>query len=42
MQEVTTGMREKGINRVELIDREEWKRKKLKVKHKRYTNIDAL
>ena len=27
MQEVTTGMREKGINNVEWIDREEWKRK---------------
>ena len=32
MQEVTTGMREKGINNMELIDREEWRRKiKLKL-----------
>ena len=27
MQEVTTGMREKGINIMEWIDREEWRRK---------------
>jgi len=30
LQEVTTGMREKGINKMEWIDREEW-RKKLKL-----------
>jgi hypothetical protein len=27
MQEVTTGMREKGINKLEWIDTEEWRRK---------------
>ena len=27
MQEVTTGMREKGIKNMEWIDREEWRRK---------------
>ena len=27
MQEVTTGIREKGINNMEWIDREEWRRK---------------
>ena len=27
MQEVTTGMKEKGINNMELVDREEWRRK---------------
>ena len=27
MQKVTTGRREKGINNMELIDREEWRRK---------------
>jgi hypothetical protein len=27
MQEVTTGMREKGINSMEWICREEWRRK---------------
>ena len=27
MQEVTTGMREKRINNMECIDREEWRRK---------------
>ena len=27
MQEVTSGMREKGINSMEWIDREEWRRK---------------
>jgi hypothetical protein len=27
MQEVTTGMREEGINNMEWIDREEWRRK---------------
>ena len=31
MREVKTGMREKGINSVELIDREEW-RIKIKLK----------
>jgi hypothetical protein len=28
MQEVTTRIREKGINKMEWIDREEWKRKR--------------
>ena len=27
MQEVTTGMREKGTNNMKWIDREEWRRK---------------
>ena len=27
MQEVTTGIKEKGINNMEWIDREEWRRK---------------
>ena len=27
MQEITTGMREKGINNIKGIDREEWERK---------------
>ena len=27
MQEITTGMREKGIKNVEWIDRKEWRRK---------------
>jgi hypothetical protein len=27
IQEVTTGMREKGINNMEWIDREDWRRK---------------
>jgi len=27
MQEVTTGKREKGINNMEWMDREEWRRK---------------
>ena len=27
MQEVTTGMKEKRINNMEWVDREEWKRK---------------
>ena len=27
MQEVTTGVREKGINNMEWVDREEWRRK---------------
>ena len=27
MREVTTGMREKGMNNMEWIDREEWRRK---------------
>ena len=27
MQEVTTGMREKGTNNIEFVDREEWRRK---------------
>ena len=32
MQKVTTGMREKGINSMEWIDKEEWRRKiKLKL-----------
>ena len=32
MQGVTTGMREKGINNMEWVDREEWRRKiKLKL-----------
>jgi hypothetical protein len=31
MQEVTTGMREKGINNMEWVDREEW-RIKIKLK----------
>jgi hypothetical protein len=32
MQEVTTGMKEKGINNLEWVDREEWRRKmKLKL-----------
>ena len=32
MQEVTSGMREKGINNMKWVDREEWRRKtKLKL-----------
>jgi hypothetical protein len=27
MQEMTTGMKEKGINNVECVDRDEWRRK---------------
>ena len=27
MQELTTGMREKGINKMEWVDRGEWRRK---------------
>jgi hypothetical protein len=26
MQELTTGMREKGINNIECVDREKWRR----------------
>ena len=37
MQEVTTGMREKGINK-EWIDREEWRRKN----KERCASIDTL
>ena len=40
MQEVTTGMREGAINRMEWIDREEWKRKrKLKYQAQKYVKI---
>ena len=36
MQEVTSGMREKEINNLEWVDREEWRRKmKLKVQAQR-------
>ena len=28
MQEVTTGMKDNGINNVKWVDREEWKRKR--------------
>ena len=31
MHEVTTGLREKGINSMELIEREEWRRE-IKIK----------
>ena len=37
MQVVTTGMREKGINNMEWIDREEWRRR-LKLKRKAQKN----
>ena len=44
MEEVTTGMREKGINNMEWIDREEWRRKiKLKtLGTERCVNIKTL
>ena len=36
MQEGTTGMREKGINNMKWVDREEWRRKiKLKFRHRK-------
>ena len=35
MQEVTTGMREKGIDSMEWVEREEWRRE-------RYEKIDTL
>ena len=41
IQEVTTGMREKGIKHKEWIDREELKRK-IKCKHRSYENINTL
>ena len=43
MQEVTTEMREKGINNMELVDIEEWRRKiKLYLVPERCANIDTL
>ena len=43
MQEVKTGMREKGINSVELIDREEWRIKiKLKQQVEKYVKMLTL
>ena len=44
MQEVTTGLKEKGINNMEWIDREEW-REKNKIKTlgtERCANIETL
>ena len=40
-QEVITGMRKKGINNMEWIDREEWRRK-INLRTKRCRNIDTL
>ena len=43
MQEVTTGMREKGINNMTLIDREESEGKKNKtLGRERCENIDSV
>ena len=39
MQEVTTGMREKGINKMKWIDREEWTRK---IKRQAHKNVKTL
>ena len=39
MQEVTTGIKEKGINNMEWIDREEWRRK---IKHKAQKQVITL
>ena len=36
MQEVTSGTRERGINNMEWIDREEWRRK---IKHKSQKDV---
>ena len=45
MQELTTGMREKGINNMAWIDREEWRRmekKNITLGTERCANIDTL
>jgi hypothetical protein len=42
MHEVTTGMREKGINNMERIDRKEWRKKNKTSGTERYETIDTL
>ena len=41
MKEVIARMREKGINNMEWVDREEWRRK-IKLEAQRCANIDTL
>jgi hypothetical protein len=41
IHEVTTGIREKGINNMEWIDREEWK-KKIKLSAQKYVKTLIL
>ena len=42
MQEVETGMREKGINNTKCIDREEWRRKNKDLGTEKCENVYIL